>query len=67
MFANQVDALTITVPGNSLARSVYEETSMPPLNQEALQEAVLRTVDDALERANNPNKTQGGIKKALNM
>ena len=67
MFANQVDALTIPAPDYSLARSIYEDTSNAPLALDPLQEAILETADYALEHANNPNKTQGGIKKALNM
>lgn len=66
MLVNQIDALlTVPAPGYALAKSLYEEAA--PLPTDVVRETVLDVAMSAFEHANNPNKTQGGIKQALNM
>ena len=68
MFVNQTDALlTVPTPDYSLASSQYEDTLKPPLPDDILKSTVTDAADDFMWQANNPNKTQGGIRKALDM
>lgn len=67
MFVHQQDLLTVNIVDYPLARQLYEETSDAPLPTDALEKAVLDVAMNAFQHANNPNKTQGGIRQALNM
>lgn len=66
MFVNQVDALlTVPDPGLALAKSLYEEVDTLPTD--VVRKTVLAAAETAFRNADSPNKTQGGIKQALNM
>lgn len=58
------DAISV---GLALARQLYEEAEQPPLDKDILSTAVLKVAMDTFQKANNPNKTQGGIKQSLDM
>ncbi|KAK7213234.1 hypothetical protein V2G26_020412 [Clonostachys chloroleuca] len=47
----------------SLAKSIYEDTSVRPLPDTVVQDAVYHAALDAFDNASNPNRTRGGLKK----
>lgn len=47
----------------SLAQSIYEKSSDPPLSKQVLHDIVLSAAMEAYDNATNPNKSRGGVKK----
>jgi hypothetical protein len=47
----------------ALARSIYEDSSEPPLDRKTLQDTIYSTAMTAYDNASNPNRTRGGLKK----
>ncbi|KKA27882.1 hypothetical protein TD95_004137 [Thielaviopsis punctulata] len=47
----------------SFARSIYEESSPPPLDSETLQQIVLAQAMNSYDHATNPHRMRGGLKK----
>jgi hypothetical protein len=53
--------------GLSLARSIYEDTPVPPLPAKKVQDATVAAAMLAYDNASNPNRTRGGLKKCDDM
>lgn len=51
----------------ALARQIYEEAEDRPLDKDVLSTTILKVAMDTFQKANNPNKTQGGIKQSLDI
>lgn len=50
-----------------MAKSIYEDSSEPPLANEAMHDALYRSALTAFDNASNPNRTRGGLRKCNDM